>query len=1443
MKLRLKQGTQPPQPLDVQLDGDPWGSDLVDALVSARLLSEDDRGGLLLARSGRALDTRDALSSLGVRHGDLLTTQPSWSTTYDAAELPTRAEARLVVGSGPDEGRTIAAPSTGVTVGRDRETDLSLTDPGLSRSHFEIAHRNDRWVVRDLGSRNGTFHAGSRVGDRDVELVPGLPIEAGNSLFRIELRGQGHEEPRIQVREGLGQYNRTPRVARPGRRTRFELKAPPAKPSRMRVPLLAALAPLVAAPIFVLAGGGVAFLALALLSPLTILVSWWEDRIHGGKDHREAVADYRRLLDDSTVQVAEAVRANAQLRWATAPDPHELATRALPTTALWERRPHDDDFLSLRFGWGETPTEVGYEVGEGGDPELTEDVRTQLDPLLISGSSPLVVDLREVDHIGVVAEGAMALTLQTWPMFQLAVLNSPREVLVAAIVPDRTPWGWLARLPHAQWRERGAVAAGEVEARELVRELGAIVEERATQDRSRIGGEGRHGQLPALVTLVDDAVELPRNLVTTLLEEGPAVGVHLLWFTDSRAGVPGHCGAVLSTSGTLTDATWTRTGASVRGASLDQVQQDTVDEASWLLTGLRDASSRDRRAEVPSQVSLVDTLGMSAPTAELITQRWSGSTGLGAPLGIGVEGVVEVDLREDGPHALLGGTTGAGKSELLQTLVGSLAATNPPDRLTFLLVDYKGGAAFKDCVELPHTVGMVTDLDGHLVSRVLVSLNAELSHREHALASVGAKDLIDMQRKAPDRAPPSLLLVVDEFAALATELPEFVDGMVNLAQRGRSLGMHLLLATQRPAGAINDNIRANTNLRISLRMNDREDSEDVIASPVAAALPRTLPGRAYIRTGSTELVEVQVAYSGGQAFGAREEVARVTVAVPGRASTVAVRTVEPDEVPATDLQMLVGTIRQAFVTSGHPEPRVPWLPPLPELLPVDELTPEAGTRVAIGLRDEPQQQSQVVHSIDVVADGGLLVAGSSSSGKTTALRTLACGLAAQNDPEAVQIYALDFGSRGLFALAELPHVGDVVASDETDKVVRLLTMLDRAIKERRALMAEHDVASFDDLVKAQESHGMPRTPRLVVLLDGYASFVQAYERVEYGAWVDRVPALISNGAGVGIHWVLTADRRLSVPTAVQSLLAQRLLLRFNDPDEYDGFGLPRAKTAGVELASGRAFSAAADEVQVAVLGGDPTEAAQASAVHDLALRLRARHPGSAGAPRVRLLPHHLPVDGLPLGRLSSVPVGVRDLDFETAALDLERGSLLIAGARRSGKSTALSTAATTLHAAEPDVELVLLSPRSTPLSKLPFWSAAHEGKYPVADAVDELLLGLDTRGPDSKWLVVVVDDADEFLDEMADTSLANLAARGADVRVRILAAADKTAARRAYGGLLQRLRAERAGLVLQPDPDVDGDLFDAPIERRLRGGPPGRAVLVTAGSTALVQVSTSEPAP
>ncbi|WP_460370949.1 FtsK/SpoIIIE domain-containing protein, partial [Actinocorallia lasiicapitis] len=256
---------------------------------------------------------------------------------------------------------------------------------------------------------------------------------------------------------------------------------------------------------------------------------------------------------------------------------------------------------------------------------------------------------------------------------------------------------------------------------------------------------------------------------------------------------------------------------------------------------------------------------MPDPSAAHVLASWKRGGTTAVPIGSGTGGVVTLDLRADGPHGLVAGTTGAGKSELLQSLIAALAVRNRPDEMTFVLIDYKGGAAFKDCAALPHTVGMVTDLDGRLTERALESLAAELRRREQVLAAVGAKDLDDYVQDGRGRAPlPRLVLVIDEFATMAAELPGFVDGLVDIGRRGRSLGVHLILATQRPAGVVTAEIRANTNLRIALRVTDAEDSSDVIDAPDAARIPKALPGRCFVRSGASSLTAVQTARIGGR---------------------------------------------------------------------------------------------------------------------------------------------------------------------------------------------------------------------------------------------------------------------------------------------------------------------------------------------------------------------------------------------------------------------------------------------------------------------------------------------------------------------------------------------------------------------------------------------------
>ncbi|MGH3261941.1 MAG: FtsK/SpoIIIE domain-containing protein, partial [Trebonia sp.] len=395
---------------------------------------------------------------------------------------------------------------------------------------------------------------------------------------------------------------------------------------------------------------------------------------------------------------------------------------------------------------------------------------------------------------------------------------------------------------------------------------------------------------------------------------------------------------------------------------------------------IRDVSTDDDTDAIPGAARLLDLLALDASGTDLggtdlggtdmaraITARWrAGGRSTVAVVGVSYDGPLGIDISKDGPHGLIAGTTGSGKSELLQTLVASLAVANRPDELTFVLVDYKGGSAFADCARLPHTVGMVTDLSPHLVERALTSLSAELTRREHLLATAGAKDIEDYQH-ALETAPPDgvltplprLVIVIDEFASLVRDLPDFVTGLVNIAQRGRSLGIHLLLATQRPSGVVSADIRANTNLRIALRVTDKGESCDVIDTPEAASIAKATPGRAYVRLGHASLVPFQAGRVGGPlpcgslpspgatAGGvAAPWIAPLSWADLGRPEPVPPTPTGSADGEVTDLKVLVEQIRLAAAALDIPARPSPWMAPLPTAMQLSALWPVGTAQLA-----------------------------------------------------------------------------------------------------------------------------------------------------------------------------------------------------------------------------------------------------------------------------------------------------------------------------------------------------------------------------------------------------------------------------------------------------------------------------------------------------------------
>ncbi|WP_255372020.1 FtsK/SpoIIIE domain-containing protein [Cellulosimicrobium sp. CUA-896] len=801
---------------------------------------------------------------------------------------------------------------------------------------------------------------------------------------------------------------------------------------------------------------------------------------------------------------------------------------------------------------------------------------------------------------------------------------------------------------------------------------------------------------------------------------------------------------------------------------------------------------------------------------------------------VGSAGVdaVHLDLRSQGPHALVGGTTGAGKSEFLQAWVLGMAAEYSPDRVTFLFVDYKGGSAFADCVELPHCVGLVTDLSPHLVIRALTSLRAELHHRERLFNRKKAKDILELEKRGDPDCPPALVIVIDEFAALVGDVPEFVDGVVDVAQRGRSLGIHLVMATQRPAGVIKDNLRANTNLRVALRMADESDSADVVDVKDAAHFDPSIPGRGLVKTGPGRVQTFQSAYAGGWTTRAPQ---RTSIEVAELRFGGEVRWEAPaDDVPVpegdlgpNDQQRLVATITRAFHAAAVPHPRRPWLDSLADVYDLTRLRQRTDAELLLGVADLPEQQAQDPVYFLPDADGHLGVYGTGGAGKSTALRTLAAvaGITPRGGP--VHVYALDFAAGALRMLESLPHVGAVVRGDDTERVVGLFRMLRDELARRGEGFA---AASASSVTEYRRLTGRHETPRILLLVDGFSGFRDEFEvgtgRAE---WFEVFRDILGDGRQLGMHVVFTADRSGAVPTYVRSLVQRNVLLRLAD-DGYLAFNAPRDVVTPTSPA-GRAVVDGL-EVQLAVIGGSTSVPDQAAATERLGASMR--RAGVADAPPVRTLPTVYGADRLP-DRVDGRPVlGLDDVALAPYPFD-PTGTLLVAGPPASGRSNALVAITSAVQRANPDARCYLLGQARSAIAGALAWEDTAVGVDKVVALAQDLLAA--AQDPDTPpGMVVVVEGINEYLQTPADKALQDLtkAIRTSD---HLLVAEAETAAWSSTWPLLSEVKNGRRGLLLQPE-NLDGDtILRTSLPRAGKGEfPPGRGAWVARGRHVRLQL-------
>ena len=1420
-----------------------------------------------------------------LREGALVTLDPRAAGATSLAEPSGLIELRVV--GGPGAGPVHRLGIGAVTLGAAPDCGIRLTGPDVPAYAARIVVSRDGPALHttveplaplpaapapDSPPPGGLAGPGLVMLDSEPlteprDWPPGMPLQAGPHVLTLA-RPEAPDAHLSPAGDGGLAYNRPPRLLPSQQPRRIEIPAEPKRGDRARLQLLAALLPLVIGAVMVKVMHSAYYALFMLMSPVMVVGTWLSERRHGRADHKKRLRAYRARMAELDQVIAAERAADEAARRAASPDPAEiLLTATGPRRRLWERRAADPDALHLRVGLGTLPANIEFARERGAPADAA------LPPVPPARNVPISLPLTRLGVVGLAGQLDASRGLARWLLAQAAALHSPRDLQIVVLTADQaagSQWNWVRWLPHCAPRSADCLAmvGNDPEtAGKRVAELAAEVGERL----SAAGGAGGFGRLaddafdPGLgprILLVLDGARLLRRLpgMPRVLAAAAQAGISAICIDESERLLPEECATVLSWAGGGW-LTMQGSGFDAYGRVLaDQVGTGWADRVARALAPVRDISRDDAEAMMPSAARLLDLVGLPDPTPDDICQRWRqlGRTTTAA-VGVGADGPFALDLRSDGPHGLIAGTTGAGKSELLQTIIASLALVNRPDSMTFVLIDYKGGSAFKDCARLPHTVGMVSDLDGHLTERALASLSAELKRREEILLHAGAKDIEDYwdtRRVQPDLAPlPRLVLVIDEFASLVAELPDFVTGLVGIAQRGRSLGVHLLLATQRPAGVVSADIRANTNLRIALRVTDADESLDVIDTREAAFIGKSTPGRCYVRAGAGSPVAVQSARIGGRRPGSGPaEAAAHATAVPwsgvGRPLPASGQPAADDDgTLTTDLSVLVDAIAGAALKLGVPAQPSPWLAPLPELVTLAELPPGTGGQhdvppIPYGLTDLPARQARQPLTLDLAHAGHLVVAGAARTGRSTVLRSIAGSVAAHAGAADVHLYGLDCGTGALLPLTALPHCGAVVTRDQTDRVERLISKLRGEIMRRQQLLAEGGFAGVAE--QRASAASQDRLPWLLLLLDWWEGFFAAYEKYDFGRLVESLLQVLREGAAVGLRAVVTTDRAALIGQT-GTVFSQRMLLRLTDRGDAGRAGLTE-RNLPTEQPPGRVMfegTAGPLEAQIALLDEDVSGPAQVAALRRLGEESQAAYgrPAAGQRPlRVDALPARvsaaetwrLAPDFAPPSPLWAL-VGAGGDELAPQGLDVrdEGPGLVVAGPPRSGRSTTLMTMARSLL--DRGTPVLVITPRRSPLRSLAGAGGVLGvlGADATADALAEAIGGRDCY-------VVLADDAELLVNGPLSDPLEKIIRSGRDGDHGLILAGPPGDLSRSYSGFVPAALKSRCGVLVAVESPNDGDLFNIRLPRNAGRGPLGRGLLIRPGEAMPVQLAVPE---
>ena len=959
-------------------------------------------------------------------------------------------------------------------------------------------------------------------------------------------------------------FNRSTRIKKLPDDEKIEILDPPQEVQKPRTNILTQLFPSIAmlAVIVLLRGvmntTGISYILISACSMgvgiISSIMSIVTERKRYKSDVEKRNTTYQQYIEKKKKFIEEKRKEEAAFleeKHYSIPRELSIVDRFLPE--LFQKEAEDDDFLEVRLGTGERESykKTDYkkrERVEDGDELMAIPEQIQEQYKMIK-NVPVTLGLSETSIVGITGSRSDLYNMLKILTLDLAVRHYYTDVQFLYCIgeQDDRAFSWLRMLPHIQnerLNRRNIIC--DDESRNVLFEY--LYKEMSTRGKNFAG--------PRLIVFLYKDRDIQTHPVSELMKNAKDKGVTFLYFNEYMEKLPKNCDVLLKLRGGKGYKIDCNDSSKTEKFEMYQLEDQHMMKAVRKLAPVY-CEKINLESTLTKNISFFELMHIYDPEDLNLERNWAQAKvakSLAAPLGVKSKNqVICLDIHEKahGPHGLVAGTTGSGKSEILQSYILSMAIHYHPYEVGFVIIDFKGGGMVNQFKKLPHLVGAITNIDGREIDRSLLSIRAELKKRQELFAEYGVNHIdayIDLYKQRQAVIPlPHLILIVDEFAELKMEQPEFMKELISAARIGRSLGVHLILATQKPSGVVDPQIWSNSRFKLCLKVQGREDSNEVLKTPLAAEI--TEPGRAYLQVGNNEIFELfQSAYSGGSSkiggVTAQKEFSISKVLFSGKRIPVFEQKKESNtEKEITQLESIVSYI-ECFCNTKNIE-RLPFifLPGLPEMLQMCDRKKETvrnGLCAYPGIYDDPANQYQGDMKINVSAENTFIV-GSAQNGKTNLLQVILRSLVAQYTPEQVNIYVLDFGTMTFRNFESLNHIGGVVCSFEEEKCKNLFKMLGKEMAYRKEKLSSVGVSSFAAYLEA----GFEDMPQIVVMIDNLTAMMEMYLKEN-----DFLLPMCMEGLAVGISFVIANSQTSGITYKYLANFERRIALYCNTSTEY-----------------------------------------------------------------------------------------------------------------------------------------------------------------------------------------------------------------------------------------------------------------------------------------------------